>query len=147
MWYVIPAILSSVAYSSDVIFAKLALDAMSTYVFVFILAVCYSILAIGMIAWRPREITLFLTDASNRSTIALAILAIVVGTMAADVLMWIAIKAANKQQLPAAMALVHTTPVIALLLVWMVYRESVDWRAACGVFLTVIGCIIALWYS
>ena len=147
MWYAIPAILSSAAYSSDVIFGKLALDAMPTHVFIFLLSVCYAVLAAAMLAWRPGAIVAFLADAANRTTIALAVVAVVVGTMVADVLMWVAIKDATRQQLPAALALIHTTPVLALLLVWAVYGTAVDWRAACGVLVTVAGCIATLWYS
>ena len=147
VWYAIPAVLSSAAYSSDVIFGKLALDKMPTHVFIFLLSACYAALAVGMVAWRPREIASYLADASNRSSIALAVVAVVVGTMLADVLMWMAIKAASKPQLPAALALIHTTPVLSLLLVWLVYKATIDWRAACGVLLTVVGCIVTLWYS
>ncbi len=97
---------------------------MPTHIFIFLLSTCYAAPAAGMVAWRPREIAAYLTDSANRTSIVLAVVAVVVGTILAGVL------------------------------VLLVYKSSIDWRAAygvrraaCGVILTVVGCIGTLWYS
>lgn len=141
------ALASSLAYSSDVVWGKMALDEMPMYVFVFLLAACYTVVGITMLALSPRSITGYISNKKNLRFLGLAIVAIVIGTLLADVLMWYAIKVSPKRSLPAVVTLIHTAPIFSLVLVWMVYNEAIDWRAVMGIVMAVAGCILTVFYS
>jgi drug/metabolite transporter (DMT)-like permease len=114
-------------------------------VFIFVLALCYCGVAVVMFAWRPRLIAGYLGDPSNRRSVCIAVVAVVAGTVAADILMWIAIHVTtHRSQLPVAVALIHTVPVFSLLLVWAVYKEALNWKAVAGCAMTVAGCVVML---
>lgn len=147
MWFVLPALASSLAYSTDVIFGKMALDGMDLYVFIFVLAFCYVILAIIMFAARPRKLIDYFSNPKNKRCIWWAIGAVVIGTMVADIFLWWAIGSTPKPLLALTVAIVHTVPVFSLLLVWLVFKEVMNWKAVAGIFITVLGCIITIYYG
>lgn len=145
--FVLPALGASLAYSTDVVFGKLALDDMPMVIFTFVLSICYAVLAIGLFVWQPTKIREYVTNKKNTKTIALAILAVVTGTVIADVLMWYAVKKSPTHHLPIAIALIHTTPVISLIIVALYYKHKINWKVALGVILTVVGCMITILFD
>lgn len=56
---------ASLAYSTDVLFGKMALEEMPMFVFVFILALCYSVLAMTMFLLKPDVLKQYLTEKKN----------------------------------------------------------------------------------
>jgi drug/metabolite transporter (DMT)-like permease len=146
MLFILPALGASLAYSSDVIFGKLALEEMPMYLFIFILAMCYLVLAIGMFILKPKEITSYFNQKANLKPTCYAVIAIILGTVLADILMWYALKVSSRKQLPIAIALVHTAPLISLLLVFVFFKQYLNWKSIAGVILTVVGCAIAIMF-
>ena len=65
MLFVLPALAASVAYSSDVIYARMALEEMSLYMFVFILCVCYAVVGITMLIFKFKDIKSYVTNVKN----------------------------------------------------------------------------------
>ena len=144
MLFMLPALGASIAYSSDVLFGKLALDEMPMYIFIFILAACYTVVAICMYLYDRKTITGYIAKKQNLKHILLAVVAVVVGTIVADVLMWYAVKKSSHKHLPIANALIHTAPVFAIFLVAVFFRQYLQWKAIIGVILVIIGTIICI---
>jgi drug/metabolite transporter (DMT)-like permease len=147
MYFIGPALAASLAYGSDAIFGKLALDDMPMYIFIFILSFCYFILAIVMFVAKPNTVWTYLKNPKNMPYIGWALVAVIIGTILADICMWYAIKTSSKLTLPIAVALGHTAPIFSLILVLLVFKEALNWKAVAGIMLTVIGCIITVFYS
>lgn len=141
------ALMSSLAYSSDVLWGKMALDEMPMYIFTFLLAACYTVVGIVMYMFDPGAISRYMTAAANKRFIGFAIAAIVIGTILADIFMWYSIKIAPTRSLPAVVTIVHTAPIFSLLLVYLFYKESIHWKAVAGIFMAVVGCMLTVYYS
>ena len=147
MLYIIYALLSSIAYSSDVIFGKMALEEMPMSIFVFILSFLYFILGIILYIWKRNEINDYIKKPDNYKNIFYAVIAIIIGTILADIFMWYAIKLSSRRKLPIAIALIHTAPILSLFFVYLFYGEILDYRSIMGIIISVIGCGIAIYYS
>ena len=147
MIQIIFPLLSSLAYSSNVLFAKIALDYMPFTIFLFLVAVCYTVLGIYIYIQNTSKINNYLSSDKNREYIFYAILAIIVGAMLADCLMWYSIKISSKQILPIVITLINSAPIFSLLFVYIFYNTTLDYRAVIGIFISVIGCCIAVYYS
>lgn len=140
-------LLSSLAYSSDVLFAKLALDELPFNVFIFILVFCYFIYGIYIYIFNNKIINNYIFDKKNSKNIFYAIIAILIGTLLADNLMWYSIKLSSKKNLPIIITLIHSVPILSLILVYLFYNIILDYRAVIGIIISVIGCSIAVYYS
>jgi len=140
-------LLSSLAYSSDVLFGKIALDEMPFDVFLFLLGICYTVFSIFIYIYNYTKINKYLLDEKNRKYIYYAIFAIVIGTILADCLMWYSIKITSKMNLPIVITLIHSAPILSLILVYLCYNVILDYRAIIGICISVIGCCIAVYYS
>ncbi len=70
-----------------------------------------------------------------------------IGTFLGDFFMWYSLKIASHKNLPLAVAIIHTAPILSLLFVFLIYKEKIDYRAIFGIILSIIGCIIAIIYS
>ena len=115
-------LLSSLAYSSDVLFGKIALDEMPFDVFLFLLGICYTVFSIFIYIYNYTKINKYLLDEKNRKYIYYAIFAIVIGTILADCLMWYSIKISSKMNLPIVITLIHSAPILSLILVYLCYN-------------------------
>lgn len=140
-------LLSSLAYSSDVLFAKLALDEIPFNVFIFILVFCYFIYGVYIYIFNKKIINDYLLDKKNIKTIIYAIIAILIGTLLADNLMWYSIKLSSKKNLPIIITLIHSVPILSLIIVYLFYNVVLDYRAVIGIIISVIGSSIAVYYS
>lgn len=147
MLFLIPALAASFAYSTDVLFGKMALDEMSMYLFIFVVSCFYMILALIMLAWKPKYIVNYVSDKKNRKVILYAVIAIIVGTLIGDALMWYAVKSSTRAHLPLAIAIIHTAPIFSLILVCLFYKECLNWKANLGIVLMVLGGCMAIFYS
>lgn len=137
------ALLCALAYASDAVIGKLALEEMSTYAFVFVLCVCYTVLGIGMLVYDRRRIVPYLGRTRMR-TIVLAVIAIVLGTIIADILMWYTISVSSRKNMSITISLIHTTPVFAMLLLVIFFKSRPNWKAIAGMMMTFVGCIVAI---
>ena len=66
MLNIIFALISSIAYSTDVIFGKLALNNMNMYIFTFILSLCYSFIGIILYTLNPSIINEYFNNKENK---------------------------------------------------------------------------------
>ena len=69
------------------------------------------------------------------------IIAILIGTLLADNLMWYSIKLSSKKNLPIIITLIHSVPILSFIIVYLFYR------AVIGIIISVIGSSIAVFYS
>jgi drug/metabolite transporter (DMT)-like permease len=147
MLFVMPSLLAAMAYSSDVIFGKMALDSMPLFVFVAIICIMYTITGVLMLAWDHGMIVRYFAQPTNRRNIAMAMGAITVGTVLADVSAWYAYKLAKHHQLPVVGMLISIAPLMSLLLVALFYGVRFRWQVIIGMLMAVTGICIALWFS
>lgn len=138
---------ASFAYSTDVLFGKMALDEMPMYLFIFVVSCCYMVLALIMFIWKPKYISNYVSERKNHKAILYAIIAIIIGTLIGDALMWYAVKTSSRAHLPLAIAVIHTAPILSLILVCMFYKECMNWKANFGIVLMVVGGCLAIFYS
>ena len=89
----------------------------------------------------------YIFDKKNSKNIFYAIIAILIGTLLADNLMWYSIKLSSKKNLPIIITLIHSVPILSLILVYLFYNIILDYRAVIGIIISVIGCSIAVYYS
>lgn len=144
----IAAIASAFAYSTDIIFPKVALDNMPMYIFLFILCCIYMVMAVILIAWKGTSIFTYLKTSSNKSYIRIAILGILVGTLAADILMWAAIKYSARGDLPLTSSLIHIGPtLLSVLIVAYIYKIGLKWQSILGIVLVVSGAGLLMLYT
>ena len=61
--------------------------------------------------------------------------------------MWLAIKYSSNKNLPITVSLIHTVPIFSLLLVWLVYKQTLNYKVIFGIFLTIIGVIITIFFN
>lgn len=147
MFFVLPALASSLAYSTDAVIVRSALEKMPLHVFIFVLALLYAVVAVGLWMWRGREISAYVADKRNRKTMCNALLGLVMGTIVADGLMYLAIQRSSLHDLPLTITLIHTAPVLSLLLVWAAFGAVPNWKVCTGIALTVAGSAMAIMCS
>jgi hypothetical protein len=61
----------------------------------------------------------YIFDKKNSKNIFYAIIAILIGTLLADNLMWYSIKLSSKKNLPIIITLIHSVPILSLILVYL----------------------------
>ena len=146
MLNILLAIITSLAYSTDVIFAKIALDNMPFFIFLFILAICYLILGTIIFFIYSKPIINYFSKIENKKYILLSILSVIIGTLLADIFMWTAIKYSSTKNLSTTISIIHTVPVFSLLLMWLIYKEKFNWQSILGTIIVIIGvCIIIIY--
>lgn len=143
MFY-LPAFGAAIAYGSDAIFGKIALKDMPLTVFIFILAAVYFVMAIGMLIMYRQQLYVYFSNRKNDRAIMWALLAVVLGTVIADIMMWKAIQMSEMWQLPISVTIIHTAPIFALLFVWMFFKQFMTIKAFVGLCLAIIGCAIMI---
>jgi len=120
---------------------------MPIFIFVFILSIIYAILSVIIYLQNPILINNYITDKNNKKNIFYAVIAIVIGTIIADILMWYSIQKTQKKYLPIVISIIHSSPILSLILLYLVYNEKLDYRSIIGIIIAVIGIIIAIIYS
>ena len=144
MYTYIPfALGSALAYSTDTVATKLALEEMPFPLFMFILSFLYTILGVILFAVNGKEIVSYFKS-KNIKPIGLAVAAIIIGTIFADFLMWKAISNSSRAQISTTIALIHLTPLFSLVLATLFFKQQSNWKIILGVVLTVIGSMILI---
>ncbi len=144
MIFILSALASSFLYSTDSVLAKIALDEMPFTVFMFIVSCMYIIIAISIYVVNRKDIHIYFTDILHHKYILIAIISIIIGTIIADALMWYALMKSTKQNIPLTTALIHTSPIFAAILVFFVFKKTINIYAFIGIIITVIGIIITV---
>lgn len=141
------AFLATFLYSFDVIFAKLALDNMPMFMFIFIMSILYTILGFVIYINNYKYINNYFINNSNKKYIIYSIINIIFSCILADFIMFYTIKKSTKINLPIVISIIHTVPILALILVYLVYKTKLNYKSIIGIIISVIGCIIAIYYS
>ena len=147
MLHIVFAILTLLAYSSDIIIGKYSTDHVPMYIFLFILALCYGLISVIMFLCNYRQIISYFSKTSNRTYILLSFITVFVGTVLADTFMWICIHTSTNGQLPASTAIIHAVPVSTAILITLFFRVKLKVPAIIGIVLATLGCTMTAAYT
>jgi len=147
MIYIISGILAALAYSSDSIFGKIALDGMPLNIYFIIVAFIYSIVGIILTIVNRKEVISYFQDKNNNYYLKYAIVAVIIGTILGDYLMFYTINKSSKVNLPIAISLIHLAPIFSLFLVYYYFQKRLNYKSIFGIILVFIGTLIAIYYS
>jgi len=144
MIYIISGILAALAYSSDSIFGKIALDGMTLNIYFIMVAFIYMIVGIILTIIYKNEVIECFTNSKNYYYIKYAIIAVLIGTIAGDYLMFYTINKSQKINLPIAITLIHLAPIFSVFLVYFWFKQQLNFRALFGIILVFIGTLITV---
>lgn len=146
MIYIISGICAAIAYSTDSIFGKIALEGLPLNIYFIIVAFVYAIVGIILSIINRNEIYKYIEKekANNFYYLKYAILAVVIGTILGDYLMFYTINKSSKTNLPIAITLIHLAPIFSLFLVYFWFKKRLNITAIFGICLVFIGTLIAL---
>jgi drug/metabolite transporter (DMT)-like permease len=149
MIYVISGICAALAYSTDSIFGKIALEGLPLNIYFIIVAFVYSIVGVVLAIIHRNDIYKYLKkeNANNYYYLKYAILAVIIGTILGDYLMFYTINKSSEVNLPIAISLIHLAPIFSLFLVYFWFKKQMNIKAIFGICLVFIGTLIALYYS
>lgn len=147
MIYIISGILAAIAYSSDSIFGKIALEGMPLNIYFIIVAFIYMIVGIILTIIHKNEVIEYFTNSNNYYYLKYAIIAVIIGTIAGDYLMFYTIEKSSKANLPIAIALIHLAPIFSLFLVYLWFKKRLNYKSIIGIIMVFIGTLIAIYFS
>jgi len=147
MIYIISGILAAIAYSSDSIFGKIALEGMPLNIYFIIVAFIYMIVGIILTIIHKNEVIEYFTNSNNYYYLKYAIVAVIIGTIAGDYLMFYTIEKSSKANLPIAIALIHLAPIFSLFLVYLWFKKRLNYKSIIGIIMVFIGTLIAIYFS
>jgi drug/metabolite transporter (DMT)-like permease len=146
MIYIISGISAAIAYSTDSIFGKIALEGLPLNIYFIIVAFIYSIVGITLAIIHRNDIYKYVKK-ENYYYLKYAILAVIIGTILGDYLMFYTINKSSKINLPIAISLIHLAPIFSLFLVYFWFKKQLNIRSIFGILLVFIGTLIAIYYS
>ena len=74
-----------------------------------------------------------------------AIIAVIIGTILGDYLMFYTINKSKKINLPIAISLIHLAPIFSIFLVYIWYKQLLNFKALFGIILVFIGTLITIY--
>ena len=109
MIFIISGILAALCYSSDSIFGKIALDGLPLNIYFIIVAFIYTIIGIILLLFNYNDFFKYLKKEKDNNYYYLkyAIVAVLIGTILGDYLMFYTINKSNKINLPIAITLIR----------------------------------------
>lgn len=140
--YVWLALGSAAANGSGIVIGKTALEQMPVDIFIFMIAFIFMVISACVYLRKPLYYNAFFSDKDHWKAIAVAIGAILVGTVLADLLLWLAIDTASKGRGPLVIALVHLAPVFSLLFSWIAFGTTLTPLATIGVILATVASVM-----
>jgi drug/metabolite transporter (DMT)-like permease len=147
MLFIFSGILSAFAYSSDSIFGKIALSGMPLNIYFIFVSFIYTIIGIILTFIHKKELIIYIQKPSNLYYIKFAIIAVIIGTIMGDYLMFYTINKSSKSNLPIAISLIHLAPIFSLFLVYFYFNKKLHIGSVLGIFIAVIGTLIAIYFS
>ena len=96
MLFLLSGILSALAYSSDSIFGKIALSGMPLNIYFIFVSFIYTIIGIILTIIHKKELITYIQNPSNIYYIKYAIIAVIIGTITGDYLMFYTITPTEK---------------------------------------------------
>ena len=147
MIYIISGILSALAYSTDSIFGKIALEGMPLNIYFIIVSFIYMIVGITLSIIHKNQVIKYFNNIDNYYYLKYAIIAVIIGTITGDYLMFYTIGKSTEVNLPIAIALIHLAPIFSLVLVYFYFKKKLNWKSILGIILVFIGTLIAIYFS
>jgi drug/metabolite transporter (DMT)-like permease len=142
----ISGICAAIAYSSDSIFGKIALQGLPLNIYFIIVAFIYSLVGIVLAIIHRNDIYKYIKK-ENFYYFKYAIVAVIIGTILGDYLMFYTINKSSEVNLPIAITLIHLAPIFSLFLVYFWFKKTLNIRAIFGIILVFIGTLISLYNS
>jgi drug/metabolite transporter (DMT)-like permease len=147
MIYILSGILAALAYSSDSIFGKIALEGMPLNIYFIIVAFIYTIVGISLTLIHRNEVLEYFSNSDNYYYLKYAIVAVIIGTILGDYLMFYTIGKSSKVNLPIAITLIHLAPIFSLFLVYFYFKKHLNFKSIIGIIMAFIGTLIAIYFS
>ena len=147
MIFIISGLLSALAYSTDSIFGKIALDGMPLNIYFIIVAFIYTLVGITLTIINRNTVIDYFKNKENYYYLKYAIVAVVIGTILGDYLMFYTINKSSKINLPIAISLIHLAPIFSLFLVYFYFKKRLNFMSIFGIVLVFIGTLIAIYFS
>jgi len=147
MIFIISGLLSALAYSTDSIFGKIALDGMPLNIYFIIVAFIYTLVGITLTIVNRNAVIDYFQNKENYYYLKYAIVAVVIGTILGDYLMFYTINKSSKVNLPIAISLIHLAPIFSLFLVYFYFKKRLNFMSIFGIVLVFIGTLIAIYFS
>jgi len=147
MIFIISGLLSALAYSTDSIFGKIALDGMPLNIYFIIVAFIYTLVGITLTIVNRNAVINYFQNKENYYYLKYAIVAVVIGTILGDYLMFYTINKSSKVNLPIAISLIHLAPIFSLFLVYFYFKKKLNFMSIFGIVLVFIGTLIAIYFS
>lgn len=147
MIFIISGVLSALAYSSDSIFGKIALEGMPLNIYFIIVAFIYTLVGIILTIINRNELVDYFKNKDNYYYLRYAIVAVIIGTILGDYLMFYTINKSSKVNLPIAISLIHLAPIFSLFLVYFYFKKRLNIMSIFGIVLVFIGTLIAIYFS
>jgi drug/metabolite transporter (DMT)-like permease len=147
MIFIISGLLSALAYSTDSIFGKIALDGMPLNIYFIIVAFVYTLVGITLTIINRNTVIDYFKNKENYYYLKYAIVAVVIGTILGDYLMFYTINKSSKVNLPIAISLIHLAPIFSLFLVYFYFKKRLNFMSIFGIVLVFIGTLIAIYFS
>jgi drug/metabolite transporter (DMT)-like permease len=147
MIYILSGILAALAYSSDSIFGKIALEGMPLNIYFIIVAFIYTIVGLSLTLIHRNEVLEYFSNSDNYYYLKYAIVAVIIGTILGDYLMFYTIGKSSKVNLPIAITLIHLAPIFSLFLVYFYFKKHLNFKSIIGIIMAFIGTLIAIYFS
>jgi len=147
MIFIFSGVLSALAYSTDSIFGKIALDGMPLNIYFIIVAFVYTLVGITLTIINRNKVINYFQNKKNYYYLKFAIVAVVIGTILGDYLMFYTINKSSKVNLPIAISLIHLAPIFSLFLVYFYFKKRLNFMSIFGIVLVFIGTLIAIYFS
>jgi len=146
MIFIISGLLAALCYSSDSIFGKIALDGLPLNIYFIIVSFIYTIIGLLLFAFNYNDFFKYLKkeNENNYYYLKFAIIAVLLGTIAGDYLMFYTINKSKKINLPIAITLIHLAPIFSVFLVYFVFKQQLNFKALFGIILVFIGTLITI---
>jgi drug/metabolite transporter (DMT)-like permease len=143
MIFIISGILAALCYSSDSIFGKIALEGLPLNIYFIIVAFIYTIIGIILLLFNYNDFFKYLKK-ENDNYLKYAIIAVLIGTILGDYLMFYTINKSNKINLPIAITLIHLAPIFSVFLVYFWFKKQVNYKVLLGIIIVFIGTLITI---
>ena len=147
MIYILSGMLAALAYSSDSIFGKIALEGMPLNIYFIIVAFIYTIVGLSLTFIHRNEVLEYFSNSDNYYYLKYAIVAVIIGTILGDYLMFYTIGKSSKVNLPIAITLIHLAPIFSLFLVYFYFKKHLNFKSIIGIIMAFIGTLIAIYFS
>lgn len=147
MIFIVSGILSALAYSTDSIFGKIALEGMPLNIYFIIVAFVYTIVGIILTIYHRNELITYINNNNNYKYLKYAIVAVIIGTILGDYLMFYTIGKSSEINLPIAIALIHLAPIFSLFLVYFYFKKRLNYKSIIGIIMVFLGTLIAIYFS